>query len=149
MTKLIEKTGNIFDTTADAIGHGVNCRGVMGAGIARQFREKYPDMYKQYRLQCDMFLLEPGGCMPWLTDDHKIILNLASQNEPGADARIDWLAGAVEDAVHALHDVGYKILALPQIGCGIGGLQWSDVLPALEDAAKLTSVDIEAWTYAP
>lgn len=149
MSELIERTGDIFTTDADCIGHGVNTRGVMGAGIARAFRSKFPVMYETYRAACLAGQLLPGGVLPW-TDAASglMVFNIASQQVPGADARLPWLASAVAASLHMVAESGRTTLALPQIGCGIGGLAWGEVKPVLRRLAEDGPVDIEAWTFA-
>jgi O-acetyl-ADP-ribose deacetylase (regulator of RNase III) len=121
------REGDLFgQPDVEAIGHGVNTKGVMGAGIAVLFRRKYPDMYKQYVLWCDTGTLEPGGVMPWEGED-KFIFNIASQNEPGADATVEWLNDGVRTAVAQARKIGLTKLAVPRIAAGIGGLTWEQV----------------------
>lgn len=152
MTKLIERTGDIFTTDAGGIGHGCNVRGKMGAGIATQFRDRWPGMYEQYRYLCrdvaEADRLKPGEIFPWFDPDSGLwIYNIASQREPGRDARIGWLRSGVAAALSfaSVHNV--ETVALPRIGCGIGGLCWDDVLAELAKMAEAGPVDVEAWTF--
>lgn len=152
MSRLIPKTGDLFTTTAEGIGHGVNCRGLMGSGIAVQFRERYREMYPLYANLTSAGGLIPGECFTYRVgsagERGSWVFNIASQNQPGADARLEWLTAGVQAALTAAHRRGVRTLALPQIGCGIGGLNWDDVLPVLTQLAEESPVDIEAWTYA-
>lgn len=142
---LTEYTGNLFDSTADAIGHGVNCYGVMGAGIAKEFRRLLPDMYTQYKLFCDANLLYPSFVFPWQSRK-KLILNIASQNAPGANAMMWALVDGVIRAIEITADTGRTSLALPRIGCGIGGLAWDHVKGELEYLDGHRGVSLEIWT---
>jgi O-acetyl-ADP-ribose deacetylase (regulator of RNase III) len=145
VTWLSENVGDLFTSTADAIGHGVNVDGLMGGGIAAVFRDRFPTMHGAYRALCDHGSLSPGQVMPW-DDGSRWVYNIASQCRPGADARLDWLRSGVTAAVAHAEAIGLRSIALPRIGCGIGGLRWDDVLPALASAASSTTVDIEVWT---
>lgn len=122
-----EVTGDLFEYDGVAIGHGVNCKGAMGAGIATQFRKRYPAMYDSYRVHCENGTLQPGRAFVYRSSDGRLICNIASQDFPGADARYDWLVAGISLAVADLIDAGVRELALPQIGCGIGGLDWEAV----------------------
>lgn len=138
-----EESGDLFGGTWQSLGHGVNCVGLMGAGIAKPFADKFPLMYEQYSLMCKRGLLRPGGFMPYYVKDGRWVYNIASQNKPGADARLHALVnGTVSALVHA-RQWGVKELALPRIGCGIGGLDYdTQVRPALERISKSFYTDI-------
>lgn len=145
MATLIHKTGDLFTTEAQAIGHGVNTVGVMGHGIAVHFRNMYPDMYSSYRTLCREGNLRPGETMAWSEGD-KVIYNIASQDLPGPNAKLYWLIDGVWAALNHAADHGISTLALPRIGSGIGGLDQNDVESALKLLAESASVDIELWT---
>jgi len=143
---MIEKTGDLFSTDAPFIAHGVNCRGVMGSGIAVQFRQRYPEMYEQYRLQCQRGVFWPGEVFVWAAPE-VTVLNISSQFEPGPNATLDYLRKGL---FRALLTADRQVLALPRIGCGIGGLDWdSQVKPAIlaaESDFELGPDQIEVWT---
>lgn len=135
---LKEITGDLFESDADALAHGVNCHGLMGAGIAKPFRDKFPLMYEEYALMCDKETLQPGGCFSYYVGSGRWIYNIASQDAPGPDARIRWLSTGLRDALIHARRYGVKEIALPQIGCGIGGLDYkTDALPIFERLADL------------
>lgn len=95
MTKLIHREGNIFDTDALAIGHGCNTQGFMGAGIATQFRDRFPLMYEDYRRVCHSGVFTGGDTAAWDLEDGRVIYNIASQEQPGANASYDFLFDGV------------------------------------------------------
>lgn len=138
--------GDLFKSGAPAIGHGVNCKGVMGSGIATVFKINYPDMYEEYKGACRRGDLRPGMVFPWKDEESGVwIYNIASQDNPGADARLDWLATGVAKALdHAFKNDVYKI-ALPKIGCGIGGLDWEDVHKSLSQVERNRVTIIEVY----
>lgn len=143
--KLIEVTGDLFDTTAEAIGHGINCQGSMGAGIAAEFRRRYPVMYEVYKRRCAEGRVFPGSMFCYKATD-KWVFNIASQDRPGPDARLNWLARGLHSALEECDELGVHTLALPRIGAGIGGLAWVDVKAVLQFEATESPVDIEVWT---
>jgi O-acetyl-ADP-ribose deacetylase (regulator of RNase III) len=146
MATLIHKTGDMFTTDARAIGHGVNIAGVMGHGIAVQFRNRFPEMHQAYKIACKRGLLEPGKTMIWPHTDDLFVYNIASQDQPGRNARLDWLEEGVEAALQHADAKGIEKIALPRIGAGIGGLNWDEVAGALLRLAEEHKCDIEVWT---
>lgn len=150
MTKLIHRTGDIFTTNARAIGHGVNVKGAMGAGIALQFKNRFPEMHDEYKALCAAGKLRGGEVMPWNIDTPwgtAMVMNIASQIQPGADASYDLLVGGVKLALDICELAGIERLALPRIGSGIGGLNEAIVEAILGVLAAQSLVDIELWTY--
>lgn len=145
---MIKRTGNLFDTGATCIGHGVNCHGVMGAGIAKEFRKRFPDNYRVYNNYCKSNILKPGQTLVW-AEDGFTIMNMASQNRPGADASYTWLFLAAQDAAGYATALGEKVIAIPQIGCGIGGLKWYNVEVVLRAVEILSDIEFEVWKYDP
>ena len=149
---LTEKTGDLFSTDAPAIGHGVNVDGIMGAGVAKIVRDRYPSAYSYYADQCEKGLLEPGEMNGWLTahpDSKKmvVIYNLASQDRPGPNAKYEWTMQSVNSALHNCRALGYTKLALPRIGCGIGGLSWEVLKPMLSVLTiAYPDIELEIWS---
>ena len=94
MTSLIHREGDIWNTHARAIGQGVNLRGVMGAGIALQFKTRFPAMYEEYRTLCRGNRFPPGEVHIWDVppvqegEPQRFIFNIATQVEPGANASL-------------------------------------------------------------
>jgi O-acetyl-ADP-ribose deacetylase (regulator of RNase III) len=103
----------------------------MGSGIAVQFKRRYPEMYYKYRDMCHGAFLKPGMVYPWLDiedDGTKLwVYNIASQNEPGNNAKLTYLEAGLQYVKFHMRERGVKHLALPRIGAGIGGLRYDDV----------------------
>lgn len=147
MGTFTERQGDLFESTAGAYAHGVNTAGVMGAGIAAGFRDRYPDMYELYRAQCTLGGLRPGSVLEWHDPGgDRWIYNVASQDHPGPHARLDWLVDGFADAMDHADIHGVNTIAIPRIGCGIGGLLWTDVRPALAGLFMGRKVNVEVWT---
>lgn len=143
-------TGDIFTTDAPAVGHGVNCSGVMGAGIAAVIRKNYPSVYTQYRQICQNPGLEPGDMLPILGQDKRWIFNIASQNRPGPDARLEWLESGLAKAFEFCSTNEIRSFAIPRIGAGIGGLDWEKVRELFVDLSWVyADVDLQVWTLPP
>jgi O-acetyl-ADP-ribose deacetylase (regulator of RNase III) len=148
---LIETEGDLFSNTALAIGHGVNRRGLMGAGIAVAFKQKFPLMYEQYALMCNRQLLPMGEVFPYYVGDGRWVYNLVTQDAPGPNANLYSVQASVMKAMRHANDYGVPRIAIPQVGCGIGGLRYEDVRKVLNDVAHVwhQSVDLEIVTYKP
>ena len=159
---MYEVDGNLLDPEFgfEAIGHGVNCRGVMGAGIALPIKNLYPDeMFDYYEAVCRSGHLNPGMVLPYSTEGLPRLYNLATQDDLGADARMDALWASVSQALVDCWRHGIPRLALPQIGCGIGGLQWDSekmdahrrryVYDVLRDLSDASPVEIVIVNYVP
>lgn len=145
---LIHKTGNIFTSEQIAIGHGVNCKGMMGSGIAVTVRNLFPEVYEVYKAYCQEVGLHGGDMLPVVTNGGKIILNLASQEKTGANAHYDFLENSVMKAFDYCQTNKISGFALPQIAAHIGGLEWDKVLQILTDCSeKFPAVNLEVWTY--
>lgn len=143
---MIKKTGDLFSSTALAIGHGVNTQGAMGSGIAKVFREKFPWNYNIYHNSCMTGLLLPGETL--IFKEHGLLIaNIASQEKTGRNATYKFLMSAATDAAAQLFDI-YNInrLAIPLIGCGIGGLEWDGVEVILKAVEIIVpGFEFEVW----
>lgn len=146
MATLELKFGDLFETEADAIGHGTNTRGLMGAGIAVLFRKRHQQMYENYKKLCDLMGDKLGGTTYLYFSDqingetYSYVANIFSQLAPGANAEVELLVDGVKEAFIKLwveNEIDSPHLAIPLIGCGIGGLDWDDdVYPALLELTR-------------
>ncbi len=138
------RKGDLFITDAPAIGHGVNTQGVMGAGIAKQFRDRFPNNYKVYRKLCLDGSLFGGGIFIYF-ENGKEVVNIASQERTGANADYGFLFAGCYSAAVALTG-GIETLAIPKIGCGIGGIEWDKVEKCLKTIEELVpGFEFEVW----
>lgn len=147
---VIEKIGNVFTSDADYVGHGVNIYGIMGAGIAVQVRNKFPEVYERYVEACAAGELIPGGCLSVQDPATGVVIsNLATQDKPGANARLEWLESSLSGLLEVLSESDGDVkLALPQIASNIGGLEWVDVRELIISLAEqYPKVTVELWTY--
>jgi O-acetyl-ADP-ribose deacetylase (regulator of RNase III) len=144
---IIHRKGDLFASTdLDALAHGCNCRGLMGAGIATQFSRRWPVMYERYRQLCRSGQYKVGDCFAWQAQDGLTIYNLASQDRPGRDARLDAIESSARRMIEHAQANGIRRIGLPQIGAGIGGLAWADVERSLERAIADSPVELIVHT---
>lgn len=151
---VIVKNGNLLDATEKYIGHQVNCRGVMGAGVAKAIKEKYRDVYESYRCLCqkrDISTPLLGSAQFIFTENEKVIFNLFGQDDIGGRIRRTNYAALINAVNQALEKISItnvankekESLALPYgIGCGLGGGDWEIVYLLLLDASNMYNVDI-------
>ncbi len=146
---IVNRTGDVFTSSAEALAHGVNLWGVMGAGIAKTMAERFPEMLPLYKAACRDGSLPPGGCQVLSTTSGVYVCNLATQVKPGSNARLKWVDMALLKMYNRLELRGLTSVAIPQIGCGIGGLEWSEVHPVIErHAQRFPHITTEIWTYS-
>jgi O-acetyl-ADP-ribose deacetylase (regulator of RNase III) len=134
-------TGDLFEIELPAIGHGCNCAGAMGAGIAKEFKRRYPDMYVEYRRRCRIGQFQLGDIFVWPTDG-LVVYNLATQPVPRPSATLDAIDTSVRRALVDVHRRKIPKLGLPRIGAGLGGLPWPDVAAVLEAAARQSAIEL-------
>jgi O-acetyl-ADP-ribose deacetylase (regulator of RNase III) len=143
MTSVEYVAGDLFSQAdVHALAQGVNTVGVMGAGIAVEFKRRWPVMFTEYAQLCHRGVLSPGGFHAWQAGPEHWIYNLATQPRPGKHAQLDYIRTSLDSALeHATaHDV--PSLALPRIGAGYGGLAWSAVRDVIEAAVAGSTVRV-------
>lgn len=155
MIRIID--GNLLESGADIICHQVNCQGKMNSGVAKQIREKYPNVYEQYKkafTQVSNSSSLLGHAQGVLVDGNKrIIFNLFAQNNYGYDGKqytdVQALENCFEDLVsqvkklEVLHKCTFRIAIPYKIGCVRGGAKWDEVYSIIEEVFK--DIDVELW----
>lgn len=139
--------GNIFDSKAKTLVNTVNCVGIMGKGIAKEFKTKYPDMYKQYKRKCERNEIKTGE--PYIYNDLKgaRIINFPTKGHWKNNAKLDDIIKGLDIFIENYKEWGIKSIAFPPLGCGNGQLDWEYVGPIIYN--KLKNLDIDIEVYAP
>lgn len=130
MIELIK--GNLFDANVNALAHGCNCQGVMGAGIALEFKRQWPTMYKYYREICQSEPIEPGHMFVYI-EGELVIFNLMTQLRPHSTASLTGIQSGLIRMREYANKKGIGKIAMPKIGCGLGGLRWEQVEPIVQE----------------
>jgi O-acetyl-ADP-ribose deacetylase (regulator of RNase III) len=144
------KTGNLLDAPVQALVNTVNTVGVMGKGIALQFKTAYPENTKAYtdavkegKIKLGEVLIVPVNSMSSV----KYIINFPTKAHWRYPSRIGWIKSGLENFRQKLLEYNIKSVALPPLGCGNGGLDWSEVKPLIESA--LADLPAEVIVYEP
>lgn len=125
------KTGDIFTTSCETIVNTVNCNGVMGKGLALQFKQKFPNMYKEYKFICSPGQhrsLEYGGDI-WIYNyidfyRHKKILCFATKENWWQPSKLEWIEKGLKTFIENYRYWNIENIAWPKLGCQNGGLDW-------------------------
>jgi O-acetyl-ADP-ribose deacetylase (regulator of RNase III) len=128
-------TGNILEANAEALVNTVNCVGVMGRGIALQFRNSYPENYRAYVKACERGEVEPGKMFVFETKQlsfPRYIINFPTKRHWRGKSRLVDIASGLEALSHEIQLRGIHSIAIPPLGSGLGGLDWDDVRPLIE-----------------
>lgn len=136
--------GNIFDSTAQVIVNPVNCVGVMGAGLAKQFKERYPNMYRSYIQCCAKGLLQPGKLMLCKAEDHMILL-FPTKTYYSMPSKMEYIEKGLEKLADTYQQKNIQSIAIPKLGCGLGGLDWPEVRQRI--LYYLTDCDMDVYVY--
>ncbi|MCD6507502.1 macro domain-containing protein [Candidatus Poribacteria bacterium] len=132
----------VFDMDTQVIVNTVNCKGVMGAGLALEFKLRYPEMFRDYRKRCKQNMVKPGR--PYLFNELKPwILNFPTKYHWRYPSRIEWIEEGLRYFAQNYHRMNIRSIAFPKLGCRNGGLDWSVVKPVMEK--YLVSLDIEVF----
>lgn len=145
-------TGDLLRADVEALVNTVNTVGVMGKGIALQFKQAFPENFKAYKRACDadeiklgsMFVFDRGTLTP-----PRYIINFPTKKHWRSRSQLADIEAGLADLRARIEDLGIKSVAVPPLGCGNGGLDWADVGPMIRDAlAGLPGVDIRIYPPA-
>ena len=135
----------------DAIVNTVNCVGVMGKGIALQFKNKWPGNFAAYVAACKAGLVRPGRMfihdLGGLVKPHYIV-NFPTKEHWRGVSKIEFVRSGLVDLVAQVRRLDIRSIAIPPLGCGNGGLKWSDVRPLIENAFEDTPA-VEVRLFEP
>lgn len=150
MTQFIECTGNLLEAEADALVNTVNVVGVMGKGIALQFKNAYPANFKAYAKACKTGDVKLGKVFVFndgqLTEP-RLIINFPTKGHWRNGSKLADVASGLDDLRQVIIERRLKTVALPPLGCGNGGLDWNVVRPLIE--TKLENLDTRILLYLP
>ncbi|MDZ4721202.1 MAG: macro domain-containing protein, partial [Roseiflexaceae bacterium] len=143
--------GNLLAASVEALVNTVNTVGVMGKGIALQFRQAFPENYAAYQAACRRKEVQPGRMLVVPTNQlvgPRLIINFPTKRHWKGKSRIEDIDAGLIDLVRVVHEHAIQSIAIPPLGCGNGGLDWQDVRPRIE-AAFAALPDVRVLLYEP
>lgn len=143
-------TGNLLDAEAEALVNTVNTVGVMGKGIALQFRQAHPENYEVYRKACERGEVQPGKMFVFITGKlyPRYIINFPTKRHWKGKAKIEDIKSGLIDLIETVQHLKLNSIAVPPLGCGNGGLRWTEVRQLIESAFSGLK-DVRVLLYAP
>ncbi|MBC8481572.1 MAG: macro domain-containing protein [Planctomycetes bacterium] len=139
--------GNLFESKSQTLVNTVNCIGIMGKGIAQEFKKHYPEMFKDYKSLCDRGAVQLGQPYIFRTLYDKAIINFPTKKHWRSVSRVEDIINGLDYFIEKYKEWGVTSIAFPPLGCGNGGLEWDVLGPLMYQ--KLSSLDIDVEIYAP
>lgn len=150
MTNFIDAEGNLLEVNVDALVNTVNTIGIMGKGIALQFKNAFPANFKAYAKACKANEVELGKMFVFdngqLTNPRWIV-NFPTKGHWRSKSRLVDVESGLDDLRLTIAELGVTSIAVPPVGCGNGGLNWADIYPLI--LAKLDGLNIDVHIYGP
>lgn len=145
-TMITYKTGDLLTEDCEAIVNAVNCVGVMGRGIALQFKKIYPENFKAYASACKLGKVEPGRMFVFDTGrlmSPQYIINFPTKRHWRSKSRMEDIEAGLVALVQEIRERHIASIAIPPLGAGLGGLSWAAVRERIEQAlCELTDVRV-------
>ena len=129
----IERGKTIFESNAQTLVNTVNCVGVMGKGLALEFKNRYPKMFDKYKSFCDKGVFKPGVLWIYKGDDGKWVLNFPTKIDWKEPSKIEYIEEGLTKFVEIWKDKGITSIGFPLLGCGNGGLNPDIVIALMQE----------------
>lgn len=140
------KQGNLLEEDAEALVNTVNCVGVMGKGIALQFKQAFPENFRQYERACRAGEVQPGSMFTVPTGTlfyPRYIINFPTKRHWRGKSKTEDIKIGLKALIVEVQHLGISSIAIPPLGCGNGGLDWARIKPLIESAfAQLPEVKV-------
>ena len=140
-----EHDKDIFDFHVDALVNTVNCVGVMGKGLALQFKQRFPQNFKTYKKECDASNVKIGQMLihdNGFIETPRFIINFPTKQHWRSASKIEYIEAGLKDLKECIKKNGIKSIVIPPLGCGNGGLNWKDVRSLIEEAFSAEDIDL-------
>jgi len=140
--------GDLLQSPVRVLVNTVNTVGVMGKGIAKDFKQIYPEMFKQYQNLCEKSMFHMGQLWLYKTP-HKWILNFPTKEHWRQPSKIEYIEAGLKKFVKTYAEKGITSIAFPALGCGNGELEWeTQVRPLMEKYLRSLPIDIYIYLYS-
>ncbi|MFN6565837.1 macro domain-containing protein [Dendronalium sp. ChiSLP03b] len=140
--------GDILESTTECLVNTVNCEGYMGKGIAYQFKLRFPDNNKEYIKACRNKSLRIGT-LHYCWEEEKLIINFPTKDRWREKSKIEYIHLGLSELVNLIPSLNIKSIAIPPLGCGNGGLSWTDVRPIILEYLTPISYSLDILIYEP
>lgn len=127
---------DIFQSGCQVLVNPVNCVGVMGKGLALQFKNKYTNMYNEYKQDCIQHRYTPGCCNTYQAKNGTVIANIATKDHWRNQSKYEWIQNGIRELHQIMTAKNYQSVAIPRIGCGLGGLDWNKTKEIIQNETK-------------
>jgi len=148
---IIDSIGNILEAEAEALVNTVNTQGIMGKGIALQFKLAFPANFKAYQSACRSGLVKLGKMLVFdrgLLESPRFIINFPTKEHWKEKTKIDSINQGLQDLIQVIKERNIHTIAMPPLGCGLGGLDWNIVKPLIIEG--LSSIrDVGIYIFSP
>ena len=144
-------TGDILKANTECLVNTVNCVGIMGRGIALQFKKTYPDNFKSYQAACKRQEVLPGQMFVYDTEQltyPRYIINFPTKRHWRGKTRMDDIESGLVSLVEVIKTKNIRSIAIPPLGCGLGGLDWAEVKPRIASALGVLE-NVQVIVYEP
>jgi O-acetyl-ADP-ribose deacetylase (regulator of RNase III) len=139
--------GDLFEAPAQTLVNTVNCVGVMGKGVALEFKKRFPAMYEDYVARCERGEVKLGRPYLYRNPQPPHVLDFPTKGHWRSVSRLKDIVTGLDYLEAHYRDWGITSLAVPPLGCGNGGLEWGVIGPTLYQ--HLSRLDIPVALYAP
>ncbi|WP_238161528.1 macro domain-containing protein [Kribbella antibiotica] len=141
-------SGDLLRDDADALVNAVNTAGVMGKGIALQFKQTWPDMFRDYRAACQRGEIQLGHMHVWSAPPC-FIINFPTKQHWRSTSKLTDIEAGLVDLVRVIDELELESIAIPPLGCGYGGLTWADVEPLIHHELAPVADRVDIRIFAP
>lgn len=142
--------GNLLDAEVEALVNTVNCVGYMGKGIAAQFKGRFPENYRAYHQACKDGRIKPGSIFVFETNflkSPKFILNFPTKRHWKEKSRIEDIESGLHRLIPLIKKLNIRSIAIPALGCGLGGLSWEKVKSLI--SSFFIGIDMDVLIFEP
>ena len=149
----VDEAWDEIDQNVFALVNTVNCEGYMGRGVALKAKKRFKKNFEAYARACEVSEVQPGEMFVAEIDNpplikEPLVINFPTKNRWRKKSEMEYITAGLKDLVRVIRERGIKKIAIPPLGCGLGGLDWSEVKPLIVDAlAELP--DLHAIVYEP
>lgn len=133
------KTGDILTEDAEALVNTVNCVGIMGRGVALQFKNTFPENFRAYADACKRHNVQPGRMFVFETKgltNPRYIINFPTKRHWRGNSRMEDIESGLKALTDVIRERNIRSIAIPPLGSGLGGLDWSQVRSKIDVALR-------------